>query len=191
MDADDIRTVLVVGAGTMGRQIALQCAAHGFVVTLLDTEQAALDRARARLDALAGHVASDPAFAHTDVVADVARISATTDPAEAAHEADLVSESVPEDPALKKEIFARVDDSSEPDAICPVPSSPGTTIEAGPLFTPTRNKLSPSSTRPSSFTNVANAICPRFRLSPLVNVPTITPSSSVPNDASVPMGLPS
>ncbi len=109
MDADDIRTVLVVGAGTMGQQIALQCAAHGFVVTLLDTEQAALDRARARLDALAGHVASDPAFAHTDVVADVARISATTDPAEAAHEADLVSESVPEDPALKGRVFAELD----------------------------------------------------------------------------------
>lgn len=109
MDADDIRTVLVVGAGTMGQQIALQCAAHGFAVTLLDTEQAALDRARARLDALAGHVASDPAFAHTDVVADVARISATTDPAEAAHEADLVSESVPEDPALKGRVFAELD----------------------------------------------------------------------------------
>ncbi|MFN8137475.1 MAG: 3-hydroxyacyl-CoA dehydrogenase [Propionicimonas sp.] len=108
MDADDIRTVLVVGAGTMGQQIALQCAAHGFVVTLLDTEQAALDRARARLDALAGHVASDPAFAHTDVVADVARISATTDPAEAAHEADLVSESVPEDPGLKGRVFAEL-----------------------------------------------------------------------------------
>lgn len=109
MDADDIRRVLVVGAGTMGQQIALQCAAHGFAVTLLDTEQAALDRARARLDALAGHVASDPAFAHTDVVADVARISATTDPAEAAHEADLVSESVPEDPALKGRVFAELD----------------------------------------------------------------------------------
>lgn len=109
MDADDIRTVLVAGAGTMGQQIALQCAAHGFAVTLLDTERAALDRARARLDALAGHVASDPAFAHTDVVADVARISATTDPAEAAHEADLVSESVPEDPALKGRVFAELD----------------------------------------------------------------------------------
>lgn len=109
MDADDIRTVLVVGAGTMGQQIALQCATHGFAVTLLDTEQAALDRARARLEALAGHVASDPAFAHTDVVADVARISATTDPAEAAHEADLVSESVPEDPALKGRVFAELD----------------------------------------------------------------------------------
>lgn len=109
MDADDIRTVLVVGAGTMGQQIALQCATHGFAVTLLDTEQAALDRARARLEALAGHVASDPAFAHTDVVADVARISATTDPAEAAHAADLVSESVPEDPALKGRVFAELD----------------------------------------------------------------------------------
>lgn len=109
MDADDIRTVLVVGAGTMGQQIALQCATHGFAVTLLDTEQAALDRARARLEALAGHVASDPAFAHTHVVADVARISATTDPAEAAHEADLVSESVPEDPALKGRVFAELD----------------------------------------------------------------------------------
>jgi len=109
VDADDIRTVLVVGAGTMGQQIALQCAAHGFTVTLLDTDQASLDRARARLEALAGHVASDHAFAHTDLVADVARIRATTDPAQAAHEADLVSESVPEDPALKGRVFAELD----------------------------------------------------------------------------------
>ena len=36
MDAAEIRRVLVVGAGTMGRQIALQCATHGFEVVLLD-----------------------------------------------------------------------------------------------------------------------------------------------------------
>ena len=32
----DIRRVAVIGAGTMGRQIALQCARHGFPVALFD-----------------------------------------------------------------------------------------------------------------------------------------------------------
>jgi len=37
----------------------------------------------------------------------VARIAATIDETEAAHEADLLSESIPEDPTLKKKVFVR------------------------------------------------------------------------------------
>ena len=34
----EIRRVAVIGAGTMGRQIALQCARHGFPVALFDVQ---------------------------------------------------------------------------------------------------------------------------------------------------------
>lgn len=109
MDAADIRRVLVVGAGTMGQQIALQCATHGFEVVLLDESAGALDAAATRLDGLARHVADDTAFAGVDVAAAVARIVRTTDVAVAAADPDLVSESVPEDPELKGRVFAELD----------------------------------------------------------------------------------
>lgn len=106
MEATDVRRVLVVGAGTMGQQIGLQCAAHGLEVVMLDADPAALERARTGLAGLAAFAASDPVFDGVDLAAAVAGITFTTDVAEAGAEADLVSESVPEDPALKGRVFA-------------------------------------------------------------------------------------
>jgi 3-hydroxybutyryl-CoA dehydrogenase len=47
--ADDIRRVLVIGAGTMGLQIGLQAAAHGFDVVPHDADPAALGGVEQRL----------------------------------------------------------------------------------------------------------------------------------------------
>lgn len=109
MKAEDITRVLVVGAGTMGQQIALQCAGHGLSVVMLDTDPAALERARTQLAAMAAAVAEHPAFAGSDLVQLVATIAYETDPATAAADVDLVSESVPEDPTLKARVFAELD----------------------------------------------------------------------------------
>ena len=46
---DDVRRVLVLGSGTMGLQIGLQAATHGYDVVLYDSESAAVDGARGRL----------------------------------------------------------------------------------------------------------------------------------------------
>ena len=43
MHIDDIQRILVIGAGTMGRQIALQCAVHGYQVHLYDIDPAGLE----------------------------------------------------------------------------------------------------------------------------------------------------
>lgn len=109
MDAGDIARVLVVGAGTMGQQIAVQCAAHGLSVVMLDIDPDALVRARTRVEALAAALADDPAFVGLDVVAGASRIQYSTDPVSAADDIDLVSESVVEDPALKGRVFAELD----------------------------------------------------------------------------------
>jgi len=109
MHADDIARVLVVGAGTMGQQIALQCAAHGFEVVVLDADPEALTRAQERMAALSATLVGEPAFAGVDLVHVVAAIRYETDAATAASEADLVSESVPEDPVLKGRVFAELD----------------------------------------------------------------------------------
>jgi 3-hydroxybutyryl-CoA dehydrogenase len=42
---EDIKTVLIIGSGTMGQQIGFQCAAHGYDVVLHDISQKLLDNA--------------------------------------------------------------------------------------------------------------------------------------------------
>jgi 3-hydroxybutyryl-CoA dehydrogenase len=53
MELKEIRKALIVGSGTMGLQIAFQCAAHGQRVTLYDIDEAALGKAAERLAAYA------------------------------------------------------------------------------------------------------------------------------------------
>lgn len=42
MKQDTIRRVLIIGAGTMGQQIAWQCASHGYDVVVYDAFAKAL-----------------------------------------------------------------------------------------------------------------------------------------------------
>jgi len=107
MELKDIKKVLIVGSGTMGQQIAFQCAAHGYGVTLYDIDEAALDKASKRLAAYAENLISGGHLERQAAEKALARIATTTDAAEAAGDADLISESVPEDPVLKGKVFAQ------------------------------------------------------------------------------------
>lgn len=104
MTVDDIRNVLIVGAGTMGQQIGLQAARHGYEVALYDIDDDALDRALGRIRRYADSLQAAGALDDPDAA--LARITATSKLADVASEADLVSESVPEDPKLKGRVFA-------------------------------------------------------------------------------------
>ena len=84
----------------MGQQIGLQCAIHGYDVMYYDISQDILDKAVERVKKLASWYASTGRITAEQLKETVARISSTTDPAKAAEEADLVSESVPEDPGI-------------------------------------------------------------------------------------------
>jgi 3-hydroxybutyryl-CoA dehydrogenase len=53
MNIDDVHRVLIVGSGTMGLQIGLQCATHGHDVAMYDLEPAALDAGARRMRAYA------------------------------------------------------------------------------------------------------------------------------------------
>jgi threonine dehydrogenase-like Zn-dependent dehydrogenase len=57
-EVQKINRVLVVGAGTMGTQIALQCASHGRFVLLYDNLRVAVEQAPARLERLAQNLAA-------------------------------------------------------------------------------------------------------------------------------------
>ncbi|NDJ53907.1 MAG: 3-hydroxyacyl-CoA dehydrogenase [Chloroflexi bacterium] len=102
--ADQIEVVSVIGAGTMGRQIALQCALYGLTVLLYDVDLKVLGGARKQIENYLEQFNHLEQFAKADPSATLERIQLTIDPKEAA-QCDLISESVPEDPVLKRNVF--------------------------------------------------------------------------------------
>jgi 3-hydroxybutyryl-CoA dehydrogenase len=107
MKIEDIKRVLILGAGTMGQQIGLQCAMHGYDVVYYDISQEILDQALRRVAKLGSWYASTGRLTEEKLQQALARISATPDPAKAAQDADFVSESVPENPELKAKVFSQ------------------------------------------------------------------------------------
>jgi 3-hydroxybutyryl-CoA dehydrogenase len=112
-----IRRLAVIGAGTMGRGIAQAAAAAGFDVVLQDVSSEivrnGLAAIRQVLDEGVARRKVSPVF--REVVLD--RIRPATDPAQAAREAELVVESVPESLELKRAIFRVLDGAAAPAAI--------------------------------------------------------------------------
>lgn len=115
--------LLVVGAGTMGLQIAVQCAVHGVEVVVHDSAPAALAAAPARIAGFATAMVADGALAAEEREAALARILLEPDLAAAAAGATLVSESIPEDPRAKGDLFGRLDVLAPADAIFTTNSS--------------------------------------------------------------------
>ena len=113
MDIADVRRVLIVGSGTMGLQIGLQCATHGYDVAMYDLEPAALDAGARRMRAYAEELVAAGRIGSATRDRALGRVTWTSDPAAAAAEADILSESVPEDPALKGRVLGQFN------ALCP------------------------------------------------------------------------
>ncbi len=112
MNIDEIRNVFVLGAGTMGQQIALQCGMHGYDVTVYDASPDALRAAAGKIETYASQLIDGKQLTSDTSAAALSRIRYTGKPEEAA-KADLVSESIPEDPDLKAKAFAQFN------TICP------------------------------------------------------------------------
>lgn len=107
MRIKDIGHVLVVGAGTMGRQISLQCATHGYNVTLYDIAKEALEAATGQLREYTAHLVASGLLTQPEANAALARITTTNNAKQAAIQSDLLIEAVPEDPRLKGRVLAK------------------------------------------------------------------------------------
>lgn len=128
MQIKNIKNVLVVGAGTMGQQIGTQCALYGFDVALYDVNPNHLENALERIEKLLGFFVRHKTVTQETAQKARTRISSSTDLEKAATDADIVSESVPEDPVLKGRVFAQLNNA------CP----------AHTLFTTNTSTLLPS-----------------------------------------------
>jgi 3-hydroxybutyryl-CoA dehydrogenase len=109
MEEKALQTVVVIGAGIMGRGIAHVAAAGGFKTTLNDISNELLQKAKTRI-----HQDLQKGVEIGKIKADVMeatlrRLSLETDLEKAAGEADLIIEAVPERIDLKLQIFERLD----------------------------------------------------------------------------------
>jgi 3-hydroxybutyryl-CoA dehydrogenase len=109
MKALDIRTVAVIGAGTMGAGIAGVFARAGCEVRLADTSRDLLDRGLAMLRSAQEALIEAGLFPRRRAAAALARVQPVPDRDAACPGTDLLVEAVPEDLALKRDLMARFD----------------------------------------------------------------------------------
>ena len=99
----------VIGAGSMGSQIAQQAALNGVDVKLQDKSE---DQLRKAAESNRGHVmrrVEKGRLARADAEAALARVRTTVDLVDATHDAEFVIEAVVEDLDVKREMFAELD----------------------------------------------------------------------------------
>lgn len=111
-----IERVAVIGAGTMGNGIAHVCALGGLGVSLADADAGALERGLAMIDRNLGRQLAKGRITAEERDRARARIDGGRS-LDAAAQADLVIESVPERAELKRDIFAELDRAAPPGAI--------------------------------------------------------------------------
>ena len=114
--SEGIRSVAVLGSGTMGAAIAICCADAGLPVTLLDLQGAALDRAIAGIRAIYDQLVKKGKLSPARMEERLRRIRATTSYADIA-DVDLVIEAVFEEITVKEAVFRQLDKIMKPGAV--------------------------------------------------------------------------
>ena len=110
---EDIDKVLILGAGTLGLRVGLQCAISGFETTIYDISEKALDTAIKTQASILKMLIRNERLTEAQAEEAKGRLTFTTDPEAAADDADFLSESVTENLELKRKVWAQFG------ALCP------------------------------------------------------------------------
>jgi enoyl-CoA hydratase/3-hydroxyacyl-CoA dehydrogenase len=110
MPIDEVKRVCFVGAGTMGSYNSLVTALAGYQVVLYDISAEALANSPDRQREWGPVFTEQGLYSQQDIEAALKRITRTTDPEEAARDADFLSESVLEQLELKRETHSKFDE---------------------------------------------------------------------------------
>jgi len=111
----DIQQIVVVGAGTMGNGIAQTAAVSGYSVVMTDVIPQAIDNGRAAIAKSAGRMAEKGTITQDQLQAAL-KIGTALD-LEPVRQADLVIEAATENPALKLDLFAKLDQLAPAQAV--------------------------------------------------------------------------
>lgn len=120
---DAIQTITVIGAGTMGSQIAIVAALAGFNVRIQDLQEDSLQKANNTLHILMNKQITKGKLSPHFVVNAFDRLTFTTSLQEAVANTDFVIEAVIENISVKRELFAQLDKLAPPHAILATNSS--------------------------------------------------------------------
>lgn len=116
MKVDDIKTIGVCGAGTMGAGIVQLAAQSGFNVKVIDVQEAFIQRGMSIITKNLGRLLSKERISQADHDAIMGRISASTD-ATVMADADFVIEAILEEVEAKKALFAQLEAVCRPDVV--------------------------------------------------------------------------
>jgi len=123
VDTRPFETICVVGAGYMGSQIGLLCAFRGFEVRLHDVSDDALNKAWQSITQELDSWVKDNQISTEEKKAIIGRIQASRGIEEAASDADLVIEAIPERLENKRDVFKKLDRVCESHTILATNSS--------------------------------------------------------------------
>ncbi len=112
----EIRTVGIIGTGTMGLGIAQVCAQAGFKVVSVKATPGSWEKAKATLEGGLNKAVERGKMAAEDRDALVSRLTFTADE-RAVADCDLVIESIVEDLETKKDLFRRLESICRPDTL--------------------------------------------------------------------------
>lgn len=108
-----MKNITVIGSGTMGNGIAHTFAQFGYAVSLIDINEAALQKALATITKNLDRQVAKGSITEADKAATLGNIKTSTDLKAAAQNADLVVEAASENVDIKLKIFKQLDE------ICP------------------------------------------------------------------------
>jgi len=118
-----IKNVTIAGGGTLGSQIAWQSAFKGFNVTVYDAYEKGIEGSKAFHKNFAELFISTRGVSIEEIDQTTKRISYTTNLADALKDADLVSESVPENLQIKHSFYTEAGKVAPPKTIFTTNSS--------------------------------------------------------------------
>ncbi|MFX0104719.1 MAG: 3-hydroxyacyl-CoA dehydrogenase family protein [Candidatus Hodarchaeota archaeon] len=117
MNIDNIKRILIVGAGNMGHSIALVFAQAGYDIDLLDVNEDILNNALKLIESNLNILSEFNRVNKKEIPGILKRIHPTTNLTTAAENADFVTEAVSELPELKKKVFFKLDRHCSEDVV--------------------------------------------------------------------------
>lgn len=143
MNKYQIERIAVIGAGSMGHQIAMLSALGGYETHLQDIEQSSLDKAKESLEFQMSKWVTKGKIDEASLQTAFNRLHFTTDLNAAVREADFVIEAVVEKLDVKKELFSKLDELT-----------PQHTILATNSSTIVNSKIAEATSRPEKVCNM-------------------------------------
>jgi 3-hydroxybutyryl-CoA dehydrogenase len=117
MRLNDIKNVLIVGAGTMGHGIAQVYAQNGYSVSLVDIDDAILSHAMKLIDMNLNLLVEFKRVERNKIDIIKNRITLSTNLKSSAEKADIVVEAIKEVPEIKFELFKKLTEYCREDTI--------------------------------------------------------------------------